>query len=29
MLMLRAYYKAGRWNQLREMAFMLPETLAA
>jgi hypothetical protein len=28
MLMLRAYYKAGRWSQLKEMAFMLPETLA-
>lgn len=29
MLMLRAYHKAGRWKQLKEMAFMLPETLAA
>jgi hypothetical protein len=29
MLLLRAYYKAGRWQQLKEMAFRPPEKLAA
>jgi hypothetical protein len=29
MLLLRSYYKSGRWNQLKELAFMVPEKQTA